>query len=88
MTTRDEYVAKMESQLDDMNAQQDKPAAKSRVDRQEMQAGYNQEMADQQAPSSKVSARLDEVLTAGEEIWEDMFAEMEKIGDAYKHSYN
>lgn len=88
MTTRDEYVAKMKSQLDDMNAQLDKGAAKARVAGQEMQARYKQEMADLRAQSSKASDKLVEVQTAGEETWEDMVAEMEKIGDAFKHSYN
>jgi predicted nucleic acid-binding Zn-ribbon protein len=88
MTTRDEYVAKMETQLDDMNAQLDKLATKSKAARQEMQARYKQEMADLRAQSSKASAKLIEMQTAGEDTWEGMVAEMEKIGDAYKHSYN
>lgn len=88
MTKRDEYVAKMKSQLDDMNAQLDKLAAKSKTAKKEMQVKYKQEMADLRAQSGKASAKLDDLKNAGEDAWESMVAEMDKIGDAFKHSYN
>lgn len=88
MTKRDEYVAKMKSQLDDLNAEIDKLAAKSKGAKQDMQAKYKQEMADLRAQSGKARAKLDELKNAGEDTWESMVAEMEKIGDALKHSYN
>jgi predicted nucleic acid-binding Zn-ribbon protein len=88
MTKRDEYVKKMKSQLDDMNAQLDKLAAKSESAKKDMQAKYKQEMADLRAQSKKASAKLDELKSAGEDGWDDMVTEMEKIGDAFKHSYN
>lgn len=88
MTKRDEYVAKIKSELDDLNAQIDKLAAKSVDAKKEMQAKYKQEMADLRAHSGKASAKLDELKNAGEDAWENMVAEMDKIGDAFKHSYN
>jgi predicted nucleic acid-binding Zn-ribbon protein len=88
MTKRDEYVAKMKSQLDDMNTQLDKLAAKSKSATEEMQAKYKQEMADLRAQSGKANAKLDDMRKAGEDAWENMIAEMDKIGDAFKHSYN
>jgi predicted nucleic acid-binding Zn-ribbon protein len=88
MTKRDQYVAKIKSQIDDMNAQLDKLAAKSKSAKKEMQAKYKQEMADLRAQSSKASAKLDELKNAGDDAWESMVAEMDKIGDAFKHSYN
>jgi predicted nucleic acid-binding Zn-ribbon protein len=88
MTKREEYVAKMKSQLDDLNAQLDKLAAKSKNAKQELQAKYKQEMADLRAQSSQASTKLDELKNAGEDAWEDMVEEVEKIGDAFKHSYN
>lgn len=88
MKKRDEYVAKMKSQLDDMNAQIDKLAAKSTDAKKEVQDKYKQQMADLRAQSSRASAKLDEMKDAGEGAWEDMVAEMDKIGDAFKHSYN
>ena len=88
MTTRDEYVAKMKSQLDDLNAKLDKLAAKSESAKKELQAKYKQEMADLRAQSSRASAKLDELKNTGEDAWENMVAEMDKIGKAFKHSYN
>ena len=88
MTKRDEYVAKMKSQLDDMNAQLDKLAAKSQSAKKEMQAKYNQEMADLRAQSGRANAMLDDMKNAGENAWENMVAEIDKVGDALKHSYN
>lgn len=88
MKTRDEYVAKMKSQLDEMNAQIDKLADKSKSAKKEMQAKYTQQMSDLRAQSSKANAKLDELKKAGDDAWEDTVAEMEKISDAFKHSYN
>jgi cytochrome c556 len=85
---RDQYVEKMKAQLDDMNAQLDKLAEKSKSAKKEVQAKYKQEMADLRAQSSKVSAKLEELKAAGEDRWDSMIEEIEKIGDAFKHSYN
>jgi len=88
MTKRDEYVAKMKTQLDDLNAQIDKLAAKSEGAKKDMQAKYKQEMADLRAQSSKASAKLEELKDAGEHAWENLVEEMDKVSDAFKHSYN
>jgi predicted nucleic acid-binding Zn-ribbon protein len=88
MSKRDEYVEKMKSQLDDMNVQLDKLAEKSKNAKEEMQAKYKQEMADLRAQSSQARAKLDELKAAGEDSWDSMVAEMDKVGDAFKHSYN
>jgi predicted nucleic acid-binding Zn-ribbon protein len=78
----------MKAQLDDMNDELDKLAAKSKTAKQEMRARYEQEMADLRAKSGQASAKLDEIKAAGKDDWESMVAEMDKIGKAFKHSYN
>lgn len=88
MSKRDEYVAKMRSQLDDMNAQLDELAEKSSNAKKEMQAKYKQEMADLRAQSACANTKLDELKASGKDSWDSMVAEMDKIGDAFKHSYN
>ena len=88
MSRRDEYVATMKSQLDDMNAQLDELAEKSSNAKKEMQAKYEQEMADLRAQSARASTKLDELKASGKDNWDSMVAEMDKIGDAFKHSYN
>ena len=71
-----------------MNAQLEKLAAKPKSTKKDMEAKYKQEMADLRAQSSKASTQLDELKAAGEDTWESMVAEMDKIGNAFKHSYN
>lgn len=88
MTKRDEYVAKMKAQLDAVNAKIDQLADKSEDAKQEVQAKYKQEMANLKAQSGQASAKLDELKNAGEDTWENMVEEVDKIGDAFKHSYN
>ena len=88
MKKRDEYVAKMKAQLDDLNAQLDKLAVKSKSASKEMQAKYKQEMADLRAKSGQAAAKLDDLKDAGEDAWDNLVAETEKVGDALKHSYN
>lgn len=88
MTKRDEYVAKMKSQLDALNAKIDQLSDKSEDAKKEVQAKYKQEMADLRAQSSQANAKLDDLKNAGEDTWESMVAEVDKIGDAFKHSYN
>ncbi|MDZ4729521.1 MAG: hypothetical protein SH820_06235 [Xanthomonadales bacterium] len=87
MSKRDEYVAKMKSQLDAINAQLDKLADKSKSTKKELQDKYKKEMADLRAQSKKASAKLDELKTTGEAGWDKMVAEMEKVGNAFKHSF-
>lgn len=88
MSKRDQYVAKMKSQLDDMNEQLDKLEAKSKGAKEELRAKYKQEMADLRAKSDVAIAKLDEIKHAGEDSWDDLVNEMEKIGNAFKHSYS
>ena len=78
----------MKSQLDEMNAQIDKLADRSKSAKKEMQAKYTKQMSDLRAQSSKANAKLDELKKAGDDAWDDTVAEMDKISDAFKHSYN
>lgn len=87
-STREQYITKMKSQLDDMNEQLDKLEAKSKGAKADMTTKYKQEMADLRAKSDRAIAKLGEVKQAGEDSWDDMVAEMEKVGDAFKHSYS
>lgn len=87
MSKRDEYVAKMKAQLDDMNTQLDELAKKSNNAKQEMQAKYQQEMADLRTQSERARIKLNELKASGEDSWDSMVAEMDKVGDAFKKSY-
>ena len=87
MSKRDEYIAKMKTQLDEMNAQIDVLAEKSDHAKKDVKEKYAQEMADLRAQSAKARAKLDELKNAGEDRWENLVTEMDKVRDAFKHSY-
>jgi predicted nucleic acid-binding Zn-ribbon protein len=88
VSKREEYVAKMKDQLDDINEQIDKLEDKSKGTRADLANKYIQEMAELRAKSDRAVAKLDEVKKAGGNSWRDMVDEMDKIGSALKHSYN
>ncbi len=88
MTQKSAYIEKMKSQLDylntNMNALQAK-AAEAKADARDM---YKAEMAKLQEQSQLAVAKLGEMKTAGEESWDAMVAEMDKVRDAFVHSFH
>jgi predicted nucleic acid-binding Zn-ribbon protein len=88
VSKREEYVAKMKLQLDDINEQMNKLEDKSKGTRADLASKYKQEMAELRAKSDKAIAKLDELKKAGGNSWHDMVDEMDKIGRALKHSFN
>ena len=49
---------------------------------------YKAEMAKLQDQSKQAVAKLGEMKTASEETWESMVAEMDKVRDAFTHSFH
>jgi predicted nucleic acid-binding Zn-ribbon protein len=88
MSKRDEYVAKMKLQLDELNAKMDELEAKAKEAKAEARDKYNEEMGKLRDQSKLAVAKLEELKASGEDKWEAMVAEMEKIRDAFTHSYN
>jgi hypothetical protein len=88
MLKRDAYVEKMKKQLDQLNAKMselENNAQKAKVD---ARAKYKEEMSKLSKQSKLAVAKLEEIQAAGEDKWESMVAEMEKVRDAFKHSFN
>jgi len=88
MTKRDAYVAKMKLQLDELNAKISELEAKAQGAKEDARAKYNEEMTKLRHQSKLAVAKLDELKAAGEETWETMVGEMEKVRDAFIHSFN
>lgn len=88
MSKRDEYVARMKQQLDELNAQMDALDAKAKEAKGEVQARYKSEMEKLRKQYDAALSKLDEIKAAGEDSWEKMVAEMDNLRDAFKHSYN
>lgn len=87
MTTRDDYVQKMKAQLDDLNAKADELAAKAKDARQEVRAKYREEVAAMRHQSKVAADKLDDLRAAGDDRWDAMTAEMDKLRDAFVHSF-
>ncbi|MBK9574673.1 MAG: hypothetical protein IPO43_19120 [Rhodoferax sp.] len=88
MTKRDAYIAKMKLQLDELNAKMSAVEAKAKEAREDARDKYKEEMGKLRHQSELAVAKLDEMTAAGEETWEAMVTEMEKVRDAWTHSFH
>ena len=88
MSKRDAYIEKMKDQLDELNAKMSELEAKAQEAKDEARTKYNEEMKKLSKQSKLAIAKLEEIKSAGEDTWESMVTEMEKVRDAFKHSFN
>lgn len=88
MSKRDDYIAKMKLQLDELDAQMSKLEAKAQVAKDDARDKYKEEMAKLRHQSTLAKGKLDDLMAAGEEKWDALVADMEKVRDAFKHSFN
>ncbi len=88
MSKRDDYIAKMKLQLDELDAQMTKLEAKAQDAKDDARDKYKQEMANLRHQSKLAKGKLDDLMAAGEDKWDALVAEMEKVRDAFKHSFS
>ncbi len=88
MTKRDEYTAKMKLQLDELNLKMDQLEAKAKEAREDAREKYRAEMTKLRHQSSLAVAKMNEFAAAGEDSWEKMVDEVEKVRDAFVHSFS
>ena len=88
MTTKNVYIEKMKSQLDELNAKMNKLDAKAAEAKADARDAYLEEMRKLRHQSKLASAKLDELTAASEDNWDTMVAEMDKIREAFVHSFN
>ncbi len=86
-TTRSEYTEKMKLELDTLNAKMNVLQAKAGEAKAEARQKYRSEMGKLRHQSQLALAKLDEISATGEEGWDKMVAEMEKLRDAFIHSF-
>jgi len=85
---REEYSAKIKLQLAELNANVDVMEAKMQLAKAEVRATYRGELAKLRLQSEQASDKLAQMQTSGEETWDKMVLEMDKVRDAFVHSYN
>ena len=88
MSTRDEYIAKMKQQLDELNVQIGELESKAKAGQQELGKKYDEQMAHLRELSHAAKEKMDEMMEAGEDKWEALVAEGEKVHKAFVHSVN
>jgi len=88
MSKRDEYVEAMKRQLDEMNAQIDELEARARASRDKLGATFEPQLAQLRESSGAVMKKINEIKAAGDERWEALVAEGEKVQKAFVHSFN
>jgi chromosome segregation ATPase len=86
--TRDEIVAAMKAQLDETNAMLGDLETRAAKATAEALEKYRQQIARLQEQSESAQEKLKELTDAGEDAWEGMVAEAEKLRDAFIHSFN
>lgn len=88
MTTRDAYIQRTKLQLDELNQKMAKLEARAKEARADAHEKYQEELAKLRQQSKLALAKLDDLKAASEDGWQALRAEMEKLGDAFKHSFN
>jgi vacuolar-type H+-ATPase subunit H len=88
MSTRDVYIAKIKQQLDELNQAITELETRTNDAKLEAREKYKEEIAKLHHQSVLAQAKLEEVRTTTEEKWDSMVTEMEKIRDAFKHSFS
>jgi peptidoglycan hydrolase CwlO-like protein len=88
MTQKSVYIESMKSQLDALNDNMNKLQAKADEVKSDARDMYKAEMQKLQAQSKLAVAKLAEIRTANEASWDATVAEMEKVRDAFTHSFH
>jgi predicted nucleic acid-binding Zn-ribbon protein len=88
MSKRDAYIEKMKLQLDEVNAKMSELETRAAAAKADARAKYEEEMGKLREQSQLARAKFDELKAAGEDSWDAMVAEMEKVRDAFVHSFN
>lgn len=88
MTTRDVYISKMKLQLDELNLQMGKLELRAQEAREDVRDKYQAEMAKLHDQSEVAKAKLADMQASTESAWDSMVTEMDKIRDAFVHSFS
>ena len=88
MSKRDEYIELMKKQLDELNAQVGELEKKAKAGQEVLEDKYAEHLAHAKELSASAMAQMNELRTAGEDRWEELVEEGEKVRKAFVHSVN
>ena len=86
--SRDDFVAKLKRQIDDVNAQISEFEAKAEAAGAKAMEDFDAQMDELRGHAQAMQAKLDEMRNAGEDSWERIVEESRKLRDACVHSFN
>jgi hypothetical protein len=85
---KDAYIAKMKLQLHQLEVKMDALEIKAKVSKDAAHDTYVEEMAKLRHQSKLAKAKFDDLVDTGEDKWDAMVQEMDKVRDAFVHSFN
>lgn len=88
MSKRDDAIRKMKSQLDEVNAYLDELEEKAKSGQQKLGQKYDEQVAQLQASSRATKKKLDDIRAAGEDKWEAVAMDADKLQKALVRSFN
>lgn len=81
------YIEKMEIQLDKLNKKMIDLEATAQEAKEDARHKYKDDMSKLRHQSKVAAAKLDELKSASVDAWENMVTDMEKMHDAFTHSF-
>jgi len=81
------YIDAMKTQLDELNVNLNKIETKAEEAKGDARNAYFEEMRKLRHQSKLAVAKFEEIKLAGEDTWDNMVAEMDKVRDAFIHSF-
>ncbi len=88
MNKKDLYIAKMKAELDALNLAMDELGSRAHEARLDAKEKYNTELAKLREQSQLALSKLSDMKEAGGDKWESMATSLEKLRDAFSHSFN
>ena len=88
MSKRDDVIRTLKTQLDEVNGHLEELEKKAKTGQQKLGQKYDEQVAELQASSRVFKKKLDDLRAAGDDKWEAVAAEAEKIRKAFVHSFN
>jgi hypothetical protein len=88
MISRDEYVSRLKTQIDQWNAEMAQWEAKSRQAGENMQAEYAKQLAQFEAKRDETLAQMRRVQSASGEAWKDMMHGAENAMKSWQEAFD
>lgn len=87
-TPHNAYIEAMKTQLDELNANLHKIEVKAQEAKGDARNAYFEEMRKLRHQSKLALTKFEEIKLASEDTWDNMVAEMDKVRDAFTHSFH